>query len=178
MRLRPCLAPALAVAAALTPTAAAASATTGAAVAQAVSRPGICPERALEVRAAPGGQRNVARISVTNHGGRTCVVGRIPTVTFRSLDGSAEPVPPTGSGVYALSVGERAYAAVRTADPEAAEGHVVDSLSVAADPTHQGVTFRAATVGMPAGVHVWIPVTTLWHESRSAADNALANAPA
>ncbi|MFJ5724290.1 DUF4232 domain-containing protein [Streptomyces sp. NPDC093149] len=177
MRLRPSPAPALAVAAALTLTAAAASATTGAAPAQAVSRPGTCPERALEVRAAPGGQRNVARISVTNRGDRTCVVDRIPTVTFRSLDGSAEPVPPVGSGAYTLSAGEHAYAAVRTADPEATEGHVVDSLSVAADPSHRGVTFRATTVGMPAGVHVWIPVTTLWHESRAAADKALADAP-
>ncbi|MFB7549829.1 DUF4232 domain-containing protein [Streptomyces sp. NPDC056154] len=178
MRLCPSLAPALTVAAALTLTAAATSATTGTALAQAVSRPGICPERAPEVRAAPGGQRNAARISVTNHGGRTCVVDRIPTVTFRTLDGSAEPVPPAGSGAYVLSVGERAYAAVRTADPEATEGHVVDSLSVAANPSHRGVTFRAATVGMPAGVHVWIPVTTPWHESRAAADKALADAPA
>ncbi|MEV7954317.1 DUF4232 domain-containing protein [Streptomyces sp. NPDC088252] len=176
MRLRSSPAPALTVAAALTLTAAATSATTGTALAQAVSRPGICPERALEVRAAPGGQRNVARVTLTNRGGRTCVVDRIPTVTFRSLDGSAEPVPPAGSGAYALSVGQRAYAAVRTAAPESTEGHVVDSLSVAADPSHQGVTFRAATVGMPAGVHVWIPVTSPWHKSRAAADKALADA--
>ncbi|MEU6018772.1 DUF4232 domain-containing protein [Streptomyces sp. NPDC047515] len=176
MRLRPALAPALTVAAALTLTAAAASATTGTALARTVSRPGICPERDLDVRAAPGGQRNVARFTVTNHGGRACAVDRIPTVTFSSLDGSAEPVPPAESGPYVLAGGERAYAAVRTADPETTEGHVVGSLSVAADPSHQGVTFRAATVGMPAGVHVWIPVSTLWHESRAAADKALADA--
>ncbi|MFJ9682385.1 DUF4232 domain-containing protein [Streptomyces sp. NPDC101194] len=177
MRLHSSLALARTATAALTLTAALVSATTGTALARTDSRPGICPERALEVHAAPGGQRNVARISVTNHGDRTCAVDRIPTVTFRSLDGSAEPVPPAGSGGYVLTAGERAYAAVRTAAPGATEGHVVGSLSVAADPSHQGVTFRAATVGMPAGVHVWVPVTTLWHASGGAADKALSDAP-
>lgn len=127
------------------------------------------------MHAAPGGQRNVAHIDVINNGARACMMDRIPTITFRGLDGSAETVPPAESGPYVLSPGERAYAAVRTADPAAAEGHVVGSLSVAADPSHLGVTFGAATVGMPEGVHVWVPVTTLWQESRAAADRALAD---
>ncbi|MFE2931240.1 DUF4232 domain-containing protein [Streptomyces sp. NPDC059221] len=171
MRLGSALTAALAVAATLPLTGTAASATSGA-----TSRLATCQEKALSVHAAPGGQRNVARIDVVNNGGRTCVVDRIPTITFRGLDGSAEAVPPAGSGPYELSPGERAYAAVRTADPAATEGHVVGSLSVAADPSHLGVAFRAAAVGMPEGVHVWIPVTTLWQESRAAADSALADA--
>ncbi|MET9661630.1 DUF4232 domain-containing protein [Streptomyces sp. NPDC006510] len=176
MRLRSALTAGLAVAAALPLTVTTASATAGPAPAGTASRLGTCQEKALEVHAAPGGQRNVARISVTNNGNRSCVVDRIPTITFRGLDGSAEAVPPTGSGPYVLSRDERAYAAVRTADPAATEGHVVGSLSVAADPSHLGVAFGGATVGMPEGVHVWEPVTTLWQESRAAADSALADA--
>ncbi|MFF2961589.1 DUF4232 domain-containing protein [Streptomyces sp. NPDC057963] len=176
MRLRSAVPSALTVAAALALTGTAAAATTGTAAARAVPRPGVCPEKALDVRAAPGGQRNVVRISVANQGGAACVVDRVPTITFRGLDGSAETVPPAGSGPYVLSPGERAYAALRTADPVTAEGHVVGSLSVAADPSHPGVTFRAATVGMPEGIHVWVPVTTLWQESRAAADLVLADA--
>ncbi|MEU2128085.1 DUF4232 domain-containing protein [Streptomyces sp. NPDC018352] len=171
MRPCPALTAALAVAATLPLTGTTASATTGVA-----SRPATCQEKALAVHAAPGGQRNTARIGVVNNGGRACVVDRIPTITFRGLDGSAEVVPPAGSGPYELSPGERAYAAVRTADPAAAEGHVVGSLSVAADPSHLGVTFDAATVGMPEGIHVWVPVTTVWQHSRAAADSALADA--
>ncbi|WP_405718741.1 DUF4232 domain-containing protein [Streptomyces sp. NBC_00046] len=171
MRLRPALTAALAVAATLPLAGTTASATTGT-----VSRLATCQEKALDVHAAPGGQRNTARIDVVNNGGRTCVVDRIPTITFRGLDGSAEAVPPAGSGPYELAPGERAYAAVRTADPAATEGHVVGSLSVAADPSHLGVTFGAASVGMPEGVHVWVPVTTLWQESRAAADRVLADA--
>ncbi|GGV73754.1 hypothetical protein GCM10015535_01330 [Streptomyces gelaticus] len=177
MHLRSALAPALSVTAALALTGTAAPATAGAAPAGTASRLGTCQEKALEVHAEPGGQRNVARISVTNNSARKCVVDRIPTITFRGLDGSAGAVPPAGSGPYVLAGGGRAYAAVRTADPAATEGHVVGSLSVAADPSHLGVTFRAATVGMPEGVHVWEPVTTLWQQSRAAADGALANTP-
>ncbi|MFE6666188.1 DUF4232 domain-containing protein [Streptomyces sp. NPDC057697] len=177
MRLRSALAPALSVAAALALTSAfTAPATAATAPAGATSRLATCQEKALDVRASPGAQRNVARVSVTNNGGAACVVDRIPTVTFRGLDGSAEPVPPAGSAPYTLSAGERAYAAVRTADPAATEGHVVGSLSVAADPSHAGVTFRAGAVGMPQGVHVWEPVTTLWQRTQAAADSALAGA--
>ncbi|MFE7468963.1 DUF4232 domain-containing protein [Streptomyces sp. NPDC057499] len=174
MRLRSALTPALCAAAALALTGTAGAATAGAAPAAAA--PATCQEKNLDVRAAPGGQRDVARISVTNDGARSCVVDRIPTITFRGLDGSAVPVPPSGSGPYTLSAGGRAYAAVRTADPAATEGRVVGSLSVAADPSHYGVTFGGAAVGMPRGVHVWEPVTTLWQASSAAADSALADA--
>ncbi|MGW2178278.1 DUF4232 domain-containing protein [Streptomyces sp. NPDC001732] len=176
MRLRSALTPALSVAAALALTGTAMSVTAGTASAGTARRLATCQEKTLDVHAAPGGQRNVARISVTNHGNRACVVDRIPTVTFRGLDGSAQTVPPAESGPYALSAGDRAYAALRTADPAASEGHVVGSLSVAADPSHLGVTFDGATVGMPGGVHVWEPVTTLWQKSSAAADRALADA--
>ncbi|OKJ04360.1 hypothetical protein AMK18_04035 [Streptomyces sp. CB01249] len=163
MRLRTALTTAAVTAAAATAlTAPAASATTA-----------PCQEKDLRVSAGPGGAQNTARISVVNEGGRACAVDRIPTVTFRGLDGSAQPVPPSTSGPYVLSPGERGYAAVRTAAPGTTEGHVVRSLSVAADPAHYGVTFAASAVGMADGVRVWEPVTTLWHASRGAADRAL-----
>ncbi|MEV0915236.1 DUF4232 domain-containing protein [Streptomyces sp. NPDC049967] len=172
--------PSSALTTALTATAAVALTATGATAAApagtSAPRPGICQEQSLSVSASSGGQRNVARIAVTNRGGSTCVVDRIPTVTFRGLDGSAEAVPPATSGPYVLSPGEHGYAAVRTAAPGATEGHVVRTLSVAADPSHHGVTFGAATVGMGRGIQVWEPVTTLWHTSRAAADRALADA--
>ncbi|MFJ1925139.1 MULTISPECIES: DUF4232 domain-containing protein [unclassified Streptomyces] len=170
--------PSSALTAALTATAAVALTATGAAAAPAgaSARPGVCQEQSLSVSASSGGQRNAARIAVTNRGGNTCVVDRIPTVTFRGLDGSAEAVPPATSGPYVLSPGEHGYAALRTAAPGATEGHVVRSLSVSADPSHHGVTFGAATVGMGRGIQVWEPVTTLWQTSRAAADRALADA--
>ncbi|WP_335939012.1 DUF4232 domain-containing protein [Streptomyces sp. PTD5-9] len=174
MRLRSALVPVLAAGALAS--APSVSAAAGAAPAADARRTGVCREKDLDVRAAPGGRRNVARLSVANHGGRACAVDRIPTVTFRGLDGSAQPVPPADSGPYVIARGGTAYAAVRTADPRAVEGHVVRSLSVAADPSHVGVTFSASSVGMPGGVHVWEPLTTLWHESRAAADRALADA--
>ncbi len=176
MRLSSALIAALTATAAGALTATGATAAPGAAPAGTTARPGVCQEQSLDVSASSGGQRSVARIAVTNRGGSTCVVDRIPTVTFRGLDGSAEAVPPATSGPYVLSPGEHGYAAVRTAAPGATEGHVVRSLSVAADPSHHGVTFGAATVGMGRGIQVWEPVTTLWHTSRAAADRALADA--
>ncbi|MYW10474.1 DUF4232 domain-containing protein [Streptomyces sp. SID2563] len=166
MRLRTALTTAVVTAAAATAlTAPAASAATTTAP---------CQEKDLRVSAGPGGSQNTARISVVNEGGRACAVDRIPTVTFRGLDGSAQPVPPSTSGPYVLSPGEHGYAAVRTAAPGTTEGHVVRSLSVAADPAHYGVTFAASAVGMGGGIRVWEPVTTLWHASPGAADQALA----
>ncbi|WP_329306021.1 DUF4232 domain-containing protein [Streptomyces sp. NBC_01260] len=176
MRLSFALTAALTATAAVALTATGASAAPGATPAGTAARPGVCQEKALRISASPGGQRHVARIAVTNRGGSACVVDRIPTVTFRGLDGSAEPVPPAASGAYVLSPGERGYAAVRTAAPGTTEGHVVRTLSVAADPSHLGVTFGAAAVGMDGGIRVWEPVSTLWHTSRAAADRALADA--
>jgi hypothetical protein len=180
MRLRPTIAsgftvPAAATAVVLAATGATAAAGTAPAAPAAASRLGTCQEKALSVRAAPGGQQNVVRISVTNRGSRSCVVDRIPTITFRGLDGSAQAVPPAGSAPYVLSPGGRAYAALRTADPAGTEGHVVGSVSVAADPAHYGVTFAAAGVGMPRGIRVWEPVTTVWQVSAAAASEDLAD---
>lgn len=171
MRLCTVLTAAVSVAAAAALTAPAASAATAATAPARAATP--CQERDLRVSAGPGPRQNTARISVVNEGGRACAVDRIPTVTFRGLDGSAQPVPPATSGPYVLSPGEHGYAAVRTAAPGTAEGHVVPSLSVAADPAHYGVTFGATALGMPDGIRVWEPVTTLWHTSRGAADRAL-----
>lgn len=181
MRPSSTLTAALTTVAALALTATTASATTGAAAHEAAShgasgRPAPCQENALRISASPGGHHDVARIAVTNRGGRACVVDRIPTITFRGLDGSAQPVPPVASGSYVLSPGEHGYAAVRTAQRGTRQGHVVRSLSVAADPAHYGVTFGAPTVGMARGIRVWEPVTTVWHPSRGAADRALAAA--
>lgn len=153
-----------------------ASASVGTAHSAGLSRLRTCQEKALGVKAAPGGRENVVHISVTNHGGSRCVVDRIPTITFAGLDGSAQTVPPAGSGPYTLARGGRAYAALRTADPASIEGHFVGTLGVSADPSHHGVSFGAAAVGMPQGIHVWEPITTLWHGSAAAAASALADA--
>ncbi|MFD8849303.1 DUF4232 domain-containing protein, partial [Streptomyces sp. NPDC059604] len=105
MRLRSALTPVLSVAAALALTGTAMSVTAGTASAGTMSRLATCQEKALGVHAAPGGQRNVARVDVTNHGNRACVVDRIPTITFRGLDGSAQTVPPAESGPYTATAG-------------------------------------------------------------------------
>ncbi|MFE6974933.1 DUF4232 domain-containing protein [Streptomyces sp. NPDC057682] len=171
--------PSSALTAALTTAAALALTATGAvgtATAGTSAAPAPCREKVLRITASPGAESGTARIAVANQGARSCAVDRIPTVTFTGLDGSAEPVPPATSGPYVLSPGERGYAAVRTAERGSDQGHVVGSISVAADPGHYGVTFSAASVGMDAGIRVWSPVTTLWHSTRDAADAALAAA--
>ncbi|MEU2246542.1 DUF4232 domain-containing protein [Streptomyces sp. NPDC019224] len=173
MRLRTALTAAVTAAAAAALSAPPVWATTAPPAAQARAT-APCQEKNLRISAGPGGRQNTARISVVNEGGRACAVDRVPTVTFRGLDGSAQPVPPATSGPYVLSPGERGYAAVRTAAPGTTEGHVVRSLSVAADPAHYGVTFGAPAVGMADGIRVWEPVTTLWHTSPGAAARALA----
>ncbi|MGW2592301.1 DUF4232 domain-containing protein [Streptomyces sp. NPDC001515] len=176
MRPSSALTAALTAGAALALAAAGAVAPAGAATAGRSAAPAPCAEKVLRITASPGAESGTARIAVVNRGGRACVVDRIPTVTFKGLDGSAEPVPPATSGPYTLSPGERGYAAVRTAERGSDQGHVVRSISVAADPAHHGVTFSAASVGMDAGIRVWSPVTTLWHPTPGAADRALAAA--
>ncbi|MET7527329.1 DUF4232 domain-containing protein [Streptomyces sp. NPDC005248] len=180
MRLRPPPTSAFAVPAAAATAvllvATSASASVGTAHSAGLSRLGTCQEKALGVKAAPGGPENVVHISVTNHGASSCVVDRIPTITFAGLDGSAQTVPPAESGPYTLARGGRAYAALRTADPASTEGHFVGALGVSADPSHYGVSFGAAAVGMPQGIHVWEPITTLWQGSAAAASSALADA--
>ncbi|MEU3980754.1 DUF4232 domain-containing protein [Streptomyces sp. NPDC026672] len=134
-----------------------------------------CAEQALTVRAkADAVAPSIVRIDVTNRGGRACVVDRIPTVTFGDLDGAALPVPEGESGPYRIGAGASAYAAVRTiADPADPEARRVDTITVAADPSHFGRTFTAARLGAGDAVLVWEPVTTWWQPSRAAADRAL-----
>ncbi|MFB6708304.1 hypothetical protein ACFCW6_26730 [Streptomyces sp. NPDC056333] len=118
----------------------------------------------------------MVHISVTNHGGSGCVVGRIPTITFPGPDGSAQTVPPAESGPYALARGGRAYTALRTADPASTEGHFVNAPSVSTDPSHYGVGFGAAAVDMPQGMYVREPITTLRNGSAAAASSTPADA--
>ncbi|MFF9173158.1 DUF4232 domain-containing protein [Streptomyces sp. NPDC014793] len=137
--------------------------------------PARCAERALTVRAkAASADPSVLHVSVTNRGGRTCVVDRVPTITFGDLDGAALPVPSGGGGTYALKAGRTAYAAVRTiadlADPEARR---TGSVTVAASASQWGRTFTAARLGTGSEVLVWEPVTTWWQPTAAAADRAL-----
>ncbi|WP_326609381.1 DUF4232 domain-containing protein [Streptomyces scopuliridis] len=135
-----------------------------------------CRESVVEVTATASGAVNQVRISVTNKSGRACVVDRIPTITFGDLDGAAQPVPPVESAPYRLAAGGTAYAAVRTIDPAAEDSRTVAYLTVAGDPSHYGARFDAASLGSPAGIPVWEPVTTLWQPTRAKADAALAAA--
>ncbi|MCX5337107.1 DUF4232 domain-containing protein [Streptomyces sp. NBC_00140] len=140
---------------------------------QAIVSSPVCPERALTLRASSTGP-DVVRVSVTQHGGRTCTVGRAPTVTFENLDGSALPVPRGTTGRYRLDPGDTAYATVRTiADPADPEARRVDALAVAADPSHWGRAFTAAELGAGDAIRVWEPVTSRWQPSAAAADRAL-----
>ncbi|MFI9046052.1 DUF4232 domain-containing protein [Streptomyces sp. NPDC053427] len=136
-----------------------------------------CKESAVRVSAAAAQRPGVLHLKVTNRGAGSCVVDRIPTVTFGTLDGAAQPVPPAGSAPYRLAVGGTAHAAVRTADPAGgAQMRVVDFVTVAADPSHRGRTISADVLGLPQGVRVWEPVTTWWQPSWAKADAALRGA--
>ncbi|NBM20561.1 DUF4232 domain-containing protein [Streptomyces sp. GC420] len=133
----------------------------------------VCKESAVKVRASGSGTPGVLRIGFTNTSARTCAVDRLPTVAFGDLDGAAQPVPPADSAPYKLAPGRAAYAAVRTAPGPGTDGEdakVVDTVRVAADPSHTGREFAFP------GTRVWEPVTTWWHPSRAKADNALRKA--
>ncbi|MGY5099148.1 DUF4232 domain-containing protein [Streptomyces sp. 900105245] len=134
-----------------------------------------CAETALTVRAkAVATDRTVVRMSVTNRGGRACVVDRVPTVTFGDLDGAALPEPAGGTGTYRLAADGTAYADVRTiGDPADPEARRTDSLTVAASTAHWGRSFTAARLGTGKKVLVWEPVTTWWKTSAAAADKAV-----
>ncbi|GGJ30228.1 hypothetical protein GCM10010121_046960 [Streptomyces brasiliensis] len=83
-------------------------------------------------------------------------------------------MPEGNSGPYRIGAGRTAYAAVRTIDdPADPEARTVDTITVAADPSHLGRTFSAAELGAGDAVRVWEPVTTWWQPSRAAADRAL-----
>ncbi|MEU9116420.1 DUF4232 domain-containing protein [Streptomyces sp. NPDC048483] len=172
MRARLLLAVPAAAAAALTTLAPAAGAATG----SAAPTP-TCKQPAVSVSAAAAQRADVLHIKVTNRGAGTCVVDRIPTVTFGALDGAAQPVPPAESAPYRLAAGGTAHAAVRTAEPAGgAQMRVVDFVTVAADPSHRGRAISADALGLPQGVRVWEPVTTWWQPSWAKADEALQDA--
>ncbi|MFI6345503.1 DUF4232 domain-containing protein [Streptomyces sp. NPDC050560] len=136
-----------------------------------------CLPSALTVSASATDQPHVLKISIKNTGLVPCVVDQIPTVTFGDLDGAAVPVPPAGSAAYPIGLTRAAYAAVRTVDPaDVSTARHVDSVRVAGDPSHPGVSFSATSLGSPDGVPVWEPVTTLWHPSWDQAEQALQDA--
>ncbi|MFE0514088.1 DUF4232 domain-containing protein [Streptomyces sp. NPDC058964] len=139
------------------------------------ARAGTCPEKYLSVRArASTADPTVVRVSVTNLGSRACTVDHAPTVTFGDLDGAALPQPARGGGAYRLGTGATAYATVRTiADPADPETRRVDTLTVAADPSHWGLSFTWAALGTKDTIRVWEPVTTWWQPTAAAADRAL-----
>ncbi|MFJ4879121.1 DUF4232 domain-containing protein [Streptomyces sp. NPDC088745] len=143
----------------------AASATAAAAVAPSTKAPlPRCAERDLSLKVTAVPTPDVLSLRFTNHGRHACVVDRIPTVTFGDLDGAARPNPPADSGPYRVAAGASAYATVRTvlAPPTPADVRVVRDIGVAADPAHRGVRITAAALGLPKGVRVYDPVTTLW----------------
>ncbi|CAM5356140.1 MULTISPECIES: DUF4232 domain-containing protein [Streptomyces] len=132
-----------------------------------------CRAFAVEVGAKADAQdRTVVRITVTNQARRTCVVDRLPTVSFGELDGPARHVPAGESGPYRLGAGETAYATVRTVG---ADGEVrrVGGVTVAGDPSHSGRTFSARELGAGRYVEVWEPVSSWWKGSARAADEAV-----
>lgn len=143
----------------------------------AAERLATCKASALTVKAAAAAKPGVLRISIKNKTTKACAVDRIPTVTFGTLDGAAQPVPATESAPYRVAAGRTAYAAVRTAaDPSDTTARLVDFVTVAGDPSIRGRQFTDDALGLPQGVRVWEPVTTWWKSSRAKADAALANA--
>ncbi|QKW10507.1 DUF4232 domain-containing protein [Streptomyces sp. NA04227] len=138
-----------------------------------------CRADRLTVKASATELPDVLHISVTNRASRSCAVDHIPTVTFGDLDGAAQPVPAAESAPYRLKPGATGYASVRIVDKlDSPNARVVDSVTVAGDPSHRGVTFSAASLNAPEGLAVWEPVTTLWQSSAAKADEVLAEAGA
>ncbi|MFF2503686.1 DUF4232 domain-containing protein [Streptomyces sp. NPDC058067] len=134
-----------------------------------------CAENALTVRATPSGQDNVLRLSVTNHTRHTCLVDRVPLVTYGDLDGAAVPFPLSGDAAYTLGAGKTAHAAVRSLSASGdRDARSVGYVVVAANPEHHGTKFSAVSLSEPGGLRVWEPVTTLWQPTRALADEVLA----
>ncbi|MFJ2742339.1 DUF4232 domain-containing protein [Streptomyces sp. NPDC087440] len=123
-----------------------------------------CAERNLTLKVMAAPTPDVLTLRFTNNGRTACTVDRIPTVTFGNLDGAARPNPPADSAPYRVAAGASAYATVRTvlAPPTPADVRVVRDIGVAADPAHHGMRITAASLGLPKGVRVYDPVTTLW----------------
>ncbi|MER6378620.1 DUF4232 domain-containing protein [Streptomyces sp. NPDC001250] len=139
------------------------------------AQPVRCAERALTVRAkAAAGDSAVVRVSVTHRGSRTCLVDRVPVVTFGNLDGAALPTPAGGTGGYRLAPGRTAYADVRAiGDPADPEARRVYTVTVAASAAHRGRSFTTERLGTGKRVLVWEPVTTWWQPTAAAADRAI-----
>ncbi|MYW66980.1 DUF4232 domain-containing protein [Streptomyces sp. SID8379] len=136
-----------------------------------------CAELDLTVRAEPSDATDgVLMLSVRNDTAKDCVVDRVPTVTYGELDGAALPVPAVPHGGRTLGAHDTVYAAVRSlsdSDDAAEQARVVTSVRVAASPDQDGRAFQALTLGAPAGLEVWEPVTTQWQPSATRAEEVL-----
>ncbi|MBO1332910.1 DUF4232 domain-containing protein [Streptomyces sp. VRA16 Mangrove soil] len=139
-------------------------------------RPAVCSENDLTVRAEPSDDtEGVVMLSVRNDSAKACAIAGAPTVTYGDLDGAAQPRP-VPHGDHRLAAHATAYAAVRSlAATEDAEnqGAVVTSIKVAASPDQGGRGFQAMTLGAPAGLRVWEPVTTPWLSSTAHAEQVV-----
>lgn len=118
---------------------------------------------------------NIMAVTVTNDGADACTIDRIPTVTFGDLDGSARAVPATESAPRVVKSGDSVHAALRTAPGMDDDGaQLVQDVTVAASPGHDGLTFSADELGSgEPGVYVYDPVTTWWHPTFSDAEKEL-----
>ncbi|MFI0980651.1 DUF4232 domain-containing protein [Streptomyces sp. NPDC021093] len=123
-----------------------------------------CAERNLSVEVTAAPTPDVLKLRFTNNARHACAVDRVPTVTFGDLDGAARPEPPVGSAPYRVAAGATAYATVRTvlAPPTPGDVRTVRDIVVAAHPAHHGLRITAAELGLPRGVRVYDPVTSLW----------------
>lgn len=124
----------------------------------------LCAEQHLTFKVTAAPTPNILQLRFTNHGPRACTVDRVPTVTFGELDGAARTEPPVGSAPYQVAAGATAYATMRTvlAPPTPGDVRTVRDIVVAAHPDHYGVRITAGALGLPQGVKVYDPVTSLW----------------
>ncbi len=118
---------------------------------------------------------NIMAVSVTNEGTDACTIDRIPTATFGDLDGTARPVPTTESAPRVVKSGDSVHAALRTAPGMDDDGaQLVQDVTIAASPGHDGRTFSADELGSgDPGVYVYDPVTTWWHPTYADAEEEL-----
>lgn len=118
---------------------------------------------------------NIMAVSVTNEGTDACTIDRIPTVTFGDLDGTTRPVPATESAPRVVKSGDSVHAALRTAPGMDDDGaQLVQDVTVAASPGHDGRTFNSDELGAgEPGVYVYDPITTWWHPTYAAAEKEL-----
>ncbi|MFE1954237.1 MULTISPECIES: DUF4232 domain-containing protein [Streptomyces] len=136
-----------------------------------------CAEKDLTLRADPSDDDgDVLKLRLRNDSGKPCLVDRVPTVTYGDLDGAALPLPAVPHAGRTLAAHATVYAEVRSvSDSDDAEQEVrtVMYVTVTAVPEHDGSRFQALTLGAPAGVRVWEPVTTLWQSSAKQAAKVL-----